>query len=45
VIKPFQYTDFTDGTEKEQNLKGSSVREASAREASVSSVYKNRGNS
>ncbi|HEU0293756.1 MAG TPA: hypothetical protein VFR47_13530 [Anaerolineales bacterium] len=40
MIKSFQYTDFTDGTEKEQNLKGFSVREAS-----VSSVYKNHGNS
>jgi hypothetical protein len=45
VIKPFQYTDFADGTEKEHNLKGFSVREASACTASVSSVYKNRGNS
>jgi hypothetical protein len=41
VIKPFQYADFTDGTEKEQNLKGFTVK--SARTASVSSVYKNHG--
>jgi hypothetical protein len=38
VINPFWYTDLTENTEKERIFKGFSVK-------SVSSVYKNHGNS
>jgi hypothetical protein len=38
VINPFWYTDLTENTEKERIFKGFSV-------SSVSSVYKNHGNS